>query len=126
LRPEADDAVTDPHQESDGTRRTHLAQERTFLAWLRSGLAAFAVAVAVGRLTPALLGLSATPFVVLGVGFGVLGIAFVCLGARRDRAVARDLAAGRFEALDKWVVWTLAGAMVLLGGMTVVVLFLGT
>ena len=49
--------MTDPQREpDDATRRTCLAQERTFLAWLRSGLAAFAVAVGVGRLTPALLG----------------------------------------------------------------------
>jgi putative membrane protein len=116
--------MSDPQRgPDDATRRTYLAQERTFLAWLRSGVAAFAVAIGVGRLTPALLGVSAAPFVALGVGFGLVGIAFVFLGARRDRAVARDLAEGRFEALDAWVVWTLAGALILLGAVTVVVLF---
>src|SRR4051794_35882252 len=120
-------AVTDPRREpDDATRRTYLAQERTFLAWLRSGLAAFAVAVAVGRITPALLGVSAVPFIALGVGFGLVGMAFVFLGARRDRAVANGLAAGRFEPLDGWVVWALASALILLGAMTVIVLFLGS
>jgi uncharacterized membrane protein YidH (DUF202 family) len=32
----------------DASRRTYLAEERTLLAWWRSGLAAFAVAVGVG------------------------------------------------------------------------------
>jgi uncharacterized membrane protein YidH (DUF202 family) len=36
----------------DDTRRTYLAEERTLLAWWRSGLAALAVASAVGRLVP--------------------------------------------------------------------------
>ena len=119
--------MTDPQREpDDATRRTFLAQERTLLAWLRSGLAAFAVAVGVGRLTPALLGVSATPFAALGAGFGLVGVAFVFLGARRDRAVARDLAAGNFRALDAWVVWTLASALTLLGVMTVIVVFAGS
>ena len=38
----------------DATRRTRLAAERTYLAWWRSALGAFAVALAAGKLVPAL------------------------------------------------------------------------
>src|SRR5262245_66351704 len=89
--------MTDKSRPDDAERRTYLAQERTLLAWWRSGIAALAVAIGIGRIVPALLGVSATPFVALGVGFGVLGLCFAFLGARRDRAVTRDLASGRFE-----------------------------
>jgi putative membrane protein len=106
----------------DDTRRTYLAQERTLLAWWRSGLAALAVAIGIGRIVPVLLGVWATPFVVLGVGFGLLGLSFVFLGARRDRAVTRHLAAGRFEPLDGRVVWTVTAAILLLGLVTIVLL----
>ena len=46
------DALVEPGTH-DASRRTYLAEERTLLAWWRSGLAAFAVAVGVGRLLPA-------------------------------------------------------------------------
>ncbi len=38
----------------DATRRTRLAAERTYLAWRRSALAAFAVSVGVGKVVPEL------------------------------------------------------------------------
>jgi uncharacterized membrane protein YidH (DUF202 family) len=38
----------------DATRRTRLADERTELAWWRTGLTALAVALAVGRVIPGL------------------------------------------------------------------------
>ena len=118
--------MTDPHPApDDATRRTYLAQERTLLAWWRSGLAALAVAVGVGRLTPAILNVSPSPFVALGAGFGILGLAFVFLGARRDRAVVRHLATGRFEPLDARIVWALTAAILVLGVATIAVLVLG-
>jgi uncharacterized membrane protein YidH (DUF202 family) len=40
----------------DPTRRTWLAAERTWLAWWRSGIAAAAAAIAVGRPMPELVG----------------------------------------------------------------------
>ena len=111
-----------PERQSDATRRTFLANERTLLAWWRTGLAAFAVAIAIGRLVPALLDISASPFVTLGVGFGFLGLAFVVLGAQRDRTVTRELAAGRFVPLDGGVVWGITIAMSVLGVVTLILL----
>jgi uncharacterized membrane protein YidH (DUF202 family) len=111
-------------REVDATRRTYLAQERTLLAWWRAGLAAFAVAIGVGRLVPALLDVSASPFVTLGVGFGVLGLAFVFTGARRDAEVKRQLASGRFQPLQGRVVWGFTVTLLVLGVATLVLLVL--
>jgi uncharacterized membrane protein YidH (DUF202 family) len=105
--------------EEDATKRTYLAQERTLLAWWRSGLAAFAVAIGIGRLVPALLDVAAAPFVALGVGFGTLGLAFVSIGAYRDRAVTRHLAQGRFDPLDSRVVWSITVVLLVLGAVSV-------
>ena len=74
-------------------RRTQLANERTQLAWLRTGFTAFAVALGVGNVVPALTDARRWPFVVVGSGFAVLGIALILFGQRRyalpdDRALA--------------------------------------
>jgi putative membrane protein len=108
----------------DDTRRTYLAEERTLLAWWRSGLAALAVAIAVGRLVPALLHVSALPFVTLGIGYGLVGIALVVMGARRDHAVRVALAEGRFDPLGGRVVVVITVAIVVLGFSTLVLLAL--
>jgi putative membrane protein len=107
----------------EDARRTHLANERTLLAWWRTGLAAFAVAIAVGRLAPALLNVSAAPFVALGIGYALLGLALVVLGAHRDRAVHRQIASGRLEPVHIRVVWGITIVLVILGLATLVLLF---
>jgi inner membrane protein YidH len=114
-------AMDEPGTE-DATRRTFLAQERTLLAWWRSGLAALAVAVAVGRLVPSLLRVAAPPFVTLGVCFGVLGIAFFVIGSNRNRTVQRRLQEGGFTPLDDRLVWWLTRALVVLSIATMILL----
>ena len=106
----------------DATRRTYLAQERTLLAWWRSGMAALAVAVGVGRLVPSLLDVSAPPFVALGICFGLLGIAFFVVGSNRNRQVIRHLSEGGFTPLNDRVVWWLTAALVVLSVATMVLL----
>src|SRR5436853_58484 len=65
-------------QDGDASRRTWLASERTVLAWLRTGLTATAVALAVGKVVPDLRdGGAAWPFVALGPGDGIVGLATV-------------------------------------------------
>jgi uncharacterized membrane protein YidH (DUF202 family) len=106
----------------DAARRTHLASERTLLAWWRSGLAAMAVALAVGRLLPALLSTSTTPFAALGVGFAVLALAFVVYGTQRQRHVDRAIREGNFRALDGWVVLSLTALMAILAVATIILI----
>ena len=56
----------------DATRRTRLANERTYLAWWRSGLTAFAVSIGAGKLIPAVSSGPSWPFEALGGAFGVV------------------------------------------------------
>jgi putative membrane protein len=86
----------------DATRRTHLANERTQLAWWRTGLAALAVALGVGRVVPELDN-SAThwPYVVAGVGFAIWGIVAIGYGSMHQAAIERALKEGRFPDADR-------------------------
>jgi putative membrane protein len=80
----------------DATRRTRLANERTYLAWWRTGLTAFAVSLGAGKLVPALTDETRWPYVVVGVGFALLGVVFVAYGFRRQRLVERAVARGDY------------------------------
>jgi putative membrane protein len=80
----------------DATRRTRLANERTYLAWWRTGLTAFAVSLGAGKLVPVLTGETRWPYVVVGVAFGILGVVFVVYGFVRHRLVERALARGGY------------------------------
>ena len=99
----------------DATRRTRLANERTYLAWWRTGLTAFAVSLGAGKLVPALTDESRWPYLVVGVGFALLGVAFVAYGFRRLRAVDAALDRGEFEPPDARFMGLLAAVGVVLG-----------
>ena len=117
--PWQDADVKDP-QTREAKHRTLLAQERTLLAWWRSGLASLAVALAVGRLLPALLEESHRQFAILGVGFAGLGLLFIGYGSARDRRLRRAFEEDRFHPVDGWALGLLTGLLVLLALATVV------
>ncbi len=76
----------------DPDRRTSLAGERTLLAWWRTGFTAIAVALAVGRVLPALVHHATRwPYAVVGIGFALYGIALIAFGTRRIDALNRQL-----------------------------------
>jgi putative membrane protein len=83
----------------DATRRTRLANERTYLAWWRTGLTAFAAAVGIGRIVPEVSNVTKWPYELVGAGFGVLGLVFLVLGYARARAVEQALDRGQFASL---------------------------
>ncbi|HLB39195.1 MAG TPA: DUF202 domain-containing protein [Actinomycetota bacterium] len=121
--------MADPDERDfgDPSRRTYLAEERTLLAWWRSGLAALAVALAVGRLLPALLDeANAAGFVALGAGFALVGVALIVMGAVRHRAVERALAEGRFRSMPAAATWAITGALLVLAAGTLILLVIGT
>src|SRR5256714_9735827 len=78
----------------EGLRRTWLASERTYLAWLRTGFASFAVSIGVGKVVPALTGGAQWPYAVLGVAFALLGVGLVGYGALRQTLVGRAIRRG--------------------------------
>jgi putative membrane protein len=104
-------------EDGDASRRTWLASERTVLAWLRTGLTATAVALAIGKVIPDLRdGGVEWPFVLLGAGYGVLGVVIVAYGLWRGREVDRAIRAGRHAPLDSRAMW-LVGAMAIAMGL---------
>ena len=88
----------------DALRRTRLANERTFLAWLRTGITCLAAGLAVGRVLPELVDDSVWPYAVIGAGYAVVGMALIAYGLRRERAVTAAIDRGEYAPLE-------AGAM---------------
>jgi putative membrane protein len=75
----------------DDARRTSLANERTNLAWVRTGLAATAVAIGVGRIAPAVADAKHEwPYVAIGAGYALLGTALVAYGFTRSAEIGPD------------------------------------
>ena len=108
----------------DATRRTRLASERTYLAWLRGGLAAIAVGIGAGAVVPDVTEVTRWPFVVIGVGFVLMGVLMIGYGLRRHRALERALERGGYAPLDARAAAALAALGVALGLMTILVLLL--
>jgi len=100
-------------------RRTWLAAERTYLAWLRTGLGALGIALAVGRLLPALIDASHLAFGLLGVGFGALAVFLLVVAAYRFQRVRAALEADRPLPTDAWTMWVLTGASLVLALLTI-------
>jgi putative membrane protein len=100
---------------SDATRRTQLANERTYLAWWRTGLSAFAVSLGTGKIVPALTKEPRWPYTIVGVGFALLGVALVAYGYLRQRMVDAAIARGEYVQPAERVVAAFAVAGVVLG-----------
>jgi putative membrane protein len=109
----------------DATRRTRLASERTYLAWWRTGLTAFAVSFGAGRIVPELSTGAAWPFETLGVAFGVVGLAFIAYGYVRQKQVEAALALGDYAPLDDRAAVVFAACGVVLGLATIVLVVVG-
>jgi putative membrane protein len=107
----------------DAIRRTRLANERTYLAWLRSALTALAVAVGAGKIVPDVADVTRWPFEVLGAGFALLAVLLAVVGARRFLLVEAALDAGRFAPLRAREAMALAAVAIVLGVATIGLVF---
>jgi len=102
--------------EDDGfndSRRTRLANERTFLAWWRTGLGAYGVALATGKLLPEVVDGTTWPYVLLGVVFSLLGALLTGVGWWHYLSVKRHLVGGQDANTPGWVVTIMAAGGVL-------------
>jgi putative membrane protein len=110
------------HETGDATRRTHLANERTLLAWWRTGLTAVAVGVGVGRVVPELSDANRTAYAVLGACYVVYGIVLGLAGSQRQQQIEQAVRAGRWRALDQRVLMglTIAGALLALATLVLI------
>jgi putative membrane protein len=111
----------DPGRDS-APRRTYLAAERTYLAWLRTGLASIGIALAVGRLIPALIDASQVAFAILGIGYAILGIFLIIYAAANARRIQRALAEDRPLPSDWAAILTTTAGALLLAAFTMVML----
>lgn len=92
----------------DATRRTRLANERTYLAWWRTGLTSLAVSLGAGRLIPALAPGVRWPYTVAGIGFALVGLIFIGYASVRHRRVEQALARGEFAPPEDRLIAALA------------------
>jgi putative membrane protein len=107
-------------EDEDATRRTRLANERTYLAWWRTAMTAFAVALGAGKLLPEVSGGAQWPWQAIGVAFAVVGVALVAYGFVRQRSVEDALRRGDYAPFVTGAAFALAAAGVLLGLATIV------
>jgi putative membrane protein len=117
--PESDPASVKGSTGLSGNRaRDHLANERTYLAWLRTAIGVLALAAAIAR-----FGTSPGTREKIAVGItGLLGLTMLGIGTRRYYQVARDLERGRFEISRRTPL--VVAALVLVAALTVLPLLL--
>ena len=106
----------------DATRRTRLANERTYLAWWRTGLTAFAVSIGSGKLVPALASGATWPYTGIGIGFALVGVFCSGYAFWRYREVEEAVSRGEFVQPGERLVALLSGLGAALGVLLVVVL----
>jgi putative membrane protein len=109
-------------QSRDATRRTRLANERTFLAWWRTGLTTFAVSVGAGKLVPELSSGAAWPFQAIGVAFALVGLLFMLYAYVRQKRVEDALARGEYAPFESrtGLIFTFLGVLLGIGTVAVV------
>lgn len=98
--------VTDDSNANPNRARDHLANERTFLAWVRTGAAIVVFGFAIGRFSLAMRQLTALQghpvrtlglSVWMGAGTIIAGVALVVAGLARYRKTRAQLDAMKFE-----------------------------
>src|SRR3954452_11453507 len=113
-------------EEGDAPRLPHLANERTYLAWWRSGLTCLAVSFGTGKLVPSLSHETRWPYVLLGAGFAILGLLFIGYGFVRQRRVEAAIMQGEFERPDDRFIAIVTVFGVLLGAAVLAVVIAAT
>jgi len=111
---------------TEDMRRTRLSGERTQLAWWRTGMAALAVALGVGRVVPELDPSAARwPYSVAGVGFALWGIAAIAYGSLQRAAVDREIEEDSPREPARWPLLALTMFGLGLGLLTATLILLG-
>lgn len=107
-------------------QREHQANERTFLAWLRTSIALIGFGLALARFGLFLHELqtnvagqnspisSLISSETLGLSLIIVGIIIIILAVWRYNKVFRQIEQGSYEA-TRWMVWLTAGIVIILG-----------
>jgi putative membrane protein len=107
---------------ADALRRTRLANERTYLAWWRTGLTTFAVSFGAGRLVPAVTHGPNWPYELIGLAFAAVGVCFIGYGYLRHHEIELALARGEYASFTDRAAVLFAAAGALLGLGTILLL----
>lgn len=110
----------------------HLANERTFLAWIRTSIAVMALGVAINRFSlflvemhqvvPEVRQITNRHVEKLGIGLVILGIAMLCGAIGHYLHVGRMIESGNYRPANRLVVGT-AILFILMGGTALAWLF---
>jgi putative membrane protein len=114
-------AVEQPKKRNLNRIRDHLANERTYLSWMRSAIALMGFGVLIVRLRVLRPPLAPQPpgnGWKLGLAFSVVGLLAVLLSTQHYFAVRYDIEEDTYEPPDRWVI--LSSIAVLLLGMGVI------
>ncbi|MBC1256732.1 YidH family protein [Trichormus variabilis] len=98
--------------------RDHLANERTYLAWMRSGIALMGFGVLIVRLRILQPPLASQPpgnGWKLGLAFALVGVLTVLLSTQHYFAVRKDIDEDTYQPPDRWILLA-SLAVILLGG----------
>lgn len=107
----------------DATRRTHLANERTSMAWWRTGLTSVAVGLGVGKVIPDINGAEHRwPYVVIGTAYALIGVVLMVYGTYRQREVDEAIMRGAFVRPAPAFLWLVTGLGAVLGVLTAVLI----
>lgn len=102
--------------------RDHLANERTYLAWLRTAIGILALSAAIARFGPGAGPHAGTHDKVAVAITGCLGLFILGIGTRRYYQVSHDLEQGRFQLSRRTPL--VVGLVVVLSALTVLPLLL--
>jgi putative membrane protein len=107
----------------DATRRTYLANERTSMAWWRTGLTSVAVGLGIGKLLPD-IGDTQTrwPYAAIGLSYALIGVAMMAYGTFRHRAVEDAVRRGDFVHPAPAFLWAMTGLGAVLGVLTAILI----
>ena len=109
---------------SENRASEHLANERTFLAWVRTTIALISLGFVLARIGPWLSesGTHAPHLITkawpVGMGLVIFGALLTMLAAWRYDAVNREIEAGRVKT-DRALVWSVTIAIMLLSGVLI-------
>lgn len=108
--------------DADTRARTHLASERTFLAWLRTGVTLIALGLAAAQFLAREIipGVPITRSLAIALVIG--GVAIALGGARRYHVSYERIEAGRFVAATRSVIF--ATALIVLVGLLAIAFIL--
>jgi putative membrane protein len=122
LADEGERVEKEQREAGDALRRTRLANERTYLAWWRTGVATFAVSLGVGELIPRVTSSESWPYALLGAMFAGLGTWAMVYSFLRYRRVERALAENAYAPPDERHILAFSVAGGVLGLVTLAIL----